>query len=117
MLLNSQVDFHATFVYASNDSTTRKELWNYLVNLKRSIQGPWLVSVDFNCCLHPNDKLAGNQIDWEAVSDFRDCLSECALEDMRFSGNFITWDNKQMEDNRIYSKLDRTLVNTSWMDL
>uniref|UniRef100_A0A803P5S5 DUF4283 domain-containing protein n=1 Tax=Cannabis sativa TaxID=3483 RepID=A0A803P5S5_CANSA len=49
-------------------------------------------------------------------SEFRDCVEECNLEDVKFFGNFFTWSNKQLGDERIYSKIDRVLANPSWLD-
>ncbi|KAK7250900.1 hypothetical protein RIF29_33662 [Crotalaria pallida] len=86
-----------------------------LCQLKQSLAGPWLLSGDFNCCMEANEKLGGNDLDWEAVNDFRHCVSLCELQDMKYRGCFYTWDNKQYEGDRIWCKLDRTLVNADWI--
>ncbi|KAK7259866.1 hypothetical protein RIF29_25481 [Crotalaria pallida] len=40
---------------------------------------------------------------------------KCELHDMKFVGNFYTWDNKQYQTDRIWCKLDRNLVNADWI--
>lgn len=34
---------------------------------------------------------------------------DCGLADIKCSGNFYTWNNKQYDKARIYSKLDKIL--------
>ncbi|KAM6580946.1 uncharacterized protein LOC115695256 [Cannabis sativa] len=48
---------------------------------------------------------------------FKDCVNYCQLEDIRSSGKFFTWCNKQQGRDRIYSKIDRILANSKWSDL
>ncbi|XP_062119307.1 uncharacterized protein LOC133833065 [Humulus lupulus] len=38
------------------------------------------------------------------------------LEDVKYSGNFYTWSNKQQGSDKIYSKIDRVMANQAWMD-
>ncbi|XP_062114014.1 uncharacterized protein LOC133825029 [Humulus lupulus] len=40
----------------------------------------------------------------------------CQLEDVKYSGNFFTWSNKQQGEERIFSKIDRVLANQKWLD-
>ena len=40
----------------------------------------------------------------------------CGLHDMKFSGRFYTWTNKQTGSDRILSKIDRALGNNMWDD-
>lgn len=48
------------------------------------------------------------------IQEFQNCVSSCGLEDAKTSGNFFTWNNKQQGNNRVFSKLDRVLINQSW---
>ncbi|KAK7243833.1 hypothetical protein RIF29_38645 [Crotalaria pallida] len=96
------VQWRATFVYGANDQELRKELWDDLRGIHVSVNTPWLILGDFNCCLDPSEKLGGNQVDWEAMEDFRACVQDCRLQDMRFCGNLFTWCNRQLDGNRIY---------------
>ncbi|XP_062118594.1 uncharacterized protein LOC133832241 [Humulus lupulus] len=47
----------------------------------------------------------------------RDCMTSCQLEDLKFSGCFFTWNNKQQNDERVCSKIDRAMVNSKWTDV
>ncbi|XP_074291299.1 uncharacterized protein LOC141618079 [Silene latifolia] len=52
-----------------------------------------------------------------AESDpFQDCLDTCHLIDSQAQGAFYTWNNKQEPESRIYSRLDRFLINCEWTD-
>lgn len=46
--------------------------------------------------------------------NFNYCCSEAKLEDLRFLGNFLTWNNCSERDNLIACKLDKALVNDKW---
>ncbi|KAK7251598.1 hypothetical protein RIF29_34935 [Crotalaria pallida] len=80
------VEFAITFVYGANDAV-----------------------------LHPHEKLGGQEIEFAQVMDFRNCVDMCNLQDMVSLGCSLTWKNKQIGSDRIYSKLDRALVNDSWI--
>ncbi|VFQ81187.1 unnamed protein product [Cuscuta campestris] len=53
----------------------------------------------------------GSPIIEEDIRDFKACVTECDLEELPSEGPFFTWSNRQNEEHRIYSKLDRALVN------
>ncbi|XP_074266598.1 uncharacterized protein LOC141589875 [Silene latifolia] len=101
-------------VYAYNGIQERKELWERLCTFKRSIQGAWVICGDFNIVLVPAERLGGN-ITVEEMEDFKACLVECEVADVPASGSFYTWCNKQVPSTRIYSRLDRVLVNHKWL--
>ncbi|XP_062074993.1 uncharacterized protein LOC133779000 [Humulus lupulus] len=45
-------------------------------------------------------------------SNFKACLEFCEVRDIKCSGTFYTWNNKQSGDDRVYAKLDRVLANS-----
>ncbi|GAB4856605.1 hypothetical protein Ancab_014521 [Ancistrocladus abbreviatus] len=49
------------------------------------------------------------------VQDFRECIQQVGLMDMRFQGSFLTWRNYQDGDSRIYAKLDRVSHDGEWL--
>ncbi|XP_060217139.1 uncharacterized protein LOC132644565 [Lycium barbarum] len=49
------------------------------------------------------------------IKDFKLCVGECSLQELRSSGAFYTWNNKHDEKSRVYSKIDRVLVNGAWI--
>lgn len=45
------------------------------------------------------------------VREFKYCVEACGLQDLRSSGSYCTWNNKQQGSDRVYSKIDRVLTN------
>ncbi|XP_062085993.1 uncharacterized protein LOC133792101 [Humulus lupulus] len=105
--------FFTTFVYGFNDEEGRKSLWRSLQDLARV--DPWVVLGDFNDILNRDERI-GDRVRYNSNNDFINCVSCCQLEDVKYSGNFYTWSNKQQGSDKIYSKIDRVMANQAWMD-
>ncbi|XP_060190443.1 uncharacterized protein LOC132619609 [Lycium barbarum] len=43
------------------------------------------------------------------------CVVDCSLHDLKSSGAFYTWNNKHVDGSRVYSRIDRVLVNGVWL--
>ncbi|XP_062103902.1 uncharacterized protein LOC133815024 [Humulus lupulus] len=69
----------------------------------------------FNSVLSPSDRLHYHGNGSEMVP-FQSCVEQCGLVDVKFSGNFFTWNNKQEGFSRVYAKLDRVMVNDQWLE-
>ncbi|XP_062110994.1 uncharacterized protein LOC133822613 [Humulus lupulus] len=93
----------------------RDQLWKDLQELAVAITDPWLVIGDFNEIISLHERI-GKKVTTKLSSKFMDCLTSCHLEDLKFSGCFYTWNNKQRAEEKIYSKIDRALVNSQWTD-
>ncbi|XP_060972268.1 uncharacterized protein LOC133038199 [Cannabis sativa] len=106
------MDFLVTFVYAFNDEEGRMILWQDLKAI--STQDPWVVMGDFNDVLEQEERI-GSRVKTLTSHSFKDCVSQCQLEDIKSSGKLFTWCNNQQGDDRIYSKLDRVMANGQWM--
>ncbi|XP_062113350.1 uncharacterized protein LOC133824482 [Humulus lupulus] len=104
-----------TFVYGFNDELSTEQLWKDMQELVVSIVDPWMVIGNFNEILSHHERI-GKKVAAKLSSSFQDCLSFCYLEDLKFSGCFYTWNNKQKAEEKIYSKIDRALVNSQWTD-
>ncbi|XP_074277987.1 uncharacterized protein LOC141601591 [Silene latifolia] len=48
------------------------------------------------------------------MEDFQACVDFCNLVDTTATGSYFTWNNKQEAATRVYSRLDRALVNHDW---
>uniref|UniRef100_A0A803PUR3 Reverse transcriptase domain-containing protein n=1 Tax=Cannabis sativa TaxID=3483 RepID=A0A803PUR3_CANSA len=107
--------FHVTFVYGFNDEKRREELWADLEGLAEKIKESCLVMGDFYKILFANERV-GRKAHALPSQSFKDCVVQCSLEDLKYSGAFLTWNNKQKPDERIYSKIDRAMINPSWMN-
>ncbi|XP_074305611.1 uncharacterized protein LOC141640829 [Silene latifolia] len=49
------------------------------------------------------------------MNDFQACINYCSFIDCPAIGSFYTWNNKQDPSTRVYSRLDRVLVNQEWL--
>ncbi|KAK7275607.1 hypothetical protein RIF29_16726 [Crotalaria pallida] len=110
------VEFFVTVVYGFNDEATRADLWDHLVDIGSSIILPWTVCGDFNAVLNPAEKLGGQESDLNQIQAFRNCLISAHLLDMNYTSCYYTWTNNQDGQDRIFSKLDRVLINDRWMN-
>ncbi|XP_074304562.1 uncharacterized protein LOC141639300 [Silene latifolia] len=102
-------------VYAFNGINDRAPLWGHLRRIAGTIDGPWAIAGDFNCVLAANKRVGGN-VPSSEMEPFRDCVADCGVLDIAATGALYTWNNKQQPEERIYSRLDRVLVNKDWCD-
>ncbi|XP_074299016.1 uncharacterized protein LOC141630021 [Silene latifolia] len=107
--------FHLTMVYAFNELQERKLLWEKLSLFKRQIHGVWVICGDFNTVLVPSERLGGNSTT-EEMEDLKNCVDDCGVADCPASGSYYIWNNKQEVQTRVYSRLDRVLVNYEWFN-
>lgn len=112
------VDIVITLVYGSNFRKERKQLWSELKFLTTSQQIAglsWSVLGDFNQILTATEHSTSTQVSsTRGMQDFRLCLSQAELYDLPFCGNTYIWTNKH-EVGIVAKKLDRILVNDSWL--
>lgn len=97
-------------MYACNERDRREALWEELRSMALKIDGPWVVCGDFNCVLNCDERVGAPVRQWEMAS-MRECMGICRLQDMCSSGNMFTWSNKQEGGARVFSKIDRVMVN------
>ncbi|XP_060200824.1 uncharacterized protein LOC132629104 [Lycium barbarum] len=110
-----QLKFVLSFVYAFNTKEERKTLWESLVEHSENCTLPWMILGDFNSVLYMDDRIGGNPITWAEVADFQQCMEECGLVELPQQGNKYTWNDRHV-DQRIYSKIDRALINEEWLE-
>ena len=116
-LLASMANFFASFIYAFNDNIERRILWKDLLEYKGSFIGtnvsPWLITGDFNVCLHPVDMNNSNIVTAD-MREFRDAVDALDVFDLNFTGKLYTWWDCS-HNSPVFRKLDRVLVNTDWV--
>ncbi|KAE8724788.1 hypothetical protein F3Y22_tig00009942pilonHSYRG00285 [Hibiscus syriacus] len=110
--------FVISVIYGSNDTITRRHLWQNLLELGRNIGHlPWILGGDFNITLHPNESS-----DYELLSpsstpemkEFQDVTQALDLHDHPYFSPLFTWSNKQ-SGSYLARKFDRVLINPNWV--
>ncbi|KAL2943499.1 putative glucan endo-1 3-beta-glucosidase eglC [Bienertia sinuspersici] len=95
----------------------RTPLWDNLREFSRVVGGdPWCVTGDFNAIMNKEDR-QGAVVRWTEIQPMIECVNICGLEDMKSSGRFFTWSNKQEGAKRVLTKTDRALCNGGWCDM
>lgn len=108
-------EFSITFVYGENEEAGREVLWRNIKEIGQKMVKLWLVVGDFNDILAMEERI-GRRKHRRLSTSFLKCVNSCGLEDMKSSGCYYTWNNKQQGEARVCSKIDRTLVNKAWCD-
>ncbi|XP_031277640.1 uncharacterized protein LOC116136063 [Pistacia vera] len=115
VILDSNYFFVCSFVYGSNGSLERKELWRDLMGKAQDFEEiPWVIMGDFNAMRFGHEKIGGSYRWRSYVSDLNNMCNETRLEDLWFMGSFFTWSNMRKGEHRITTKIDRALVNEKW---
>lgn len=111
MVKTKKFSLLVTFVYGLNEGKDRLPLWNDLRTISSLISSPWVCLGDFNAILSLSERISRASPKQSDIDDFSDCLMDCFLADLPFSGPTFTWSNKQRGGDRIWSKLDRVVGN------
>ncbi|XP_075100397.1 uncharacterized protein LOC107821039 [Nicotiana tabacum] len=110
----TQHKFQITFVYGFNDHALRRQLWQELEKIHGVTKKSWVVIGDFNYVLN-RDERVGSPITVSEIKEFKECVGRCSLQELKSSGYFLTWNNKHGDNSRVYSRIDRVLVNGDWV--
>lgn len=120
LCLSTAPPFHYTAIYAANTYQERSELWVELTNTCSTLSlcsSPWMIAGDFNEIIHHKEH--SNPLVNTAPSpmtEFRNCLHQLGVFDLRFSGSLHTWTNS-CPSLPIAKKLDRMLVNSLFLSI
>ncbi|XP_060212194.1 uncharacterized protein LOC132639792 [Lycium barbarum] len=106
---------YVSIVYAKCCSNDRRELWDSLIDLASSINGPWCVGGDFNVIMNSEEKIGGRPHRASKSLDFISSMEACGLTDLGFVGPKFTWCNNRGPGRRIWKRLDRICVNDQWL--
>ncbi|XP_050233455.1 uncharacterized protein LOC126681943 [Mercurialis annua] len=108
-------EFYWTAIYGANDINKRKKLWQNLISISR-IDGPWIIQGDFNAVMSEKDRCGGNSLNLHHLNEMADCMASIGLKEMRSIWSYYTWSNNQVDNNRIWRRIDRALTNVEWQD-
>ena len=116
--LKDNYSFWCSAIYASNNYIDRRVLWRHLLWCEPMVgHNLWFVVGDFNTTRFVNEKIGGNMMYDNAMSDFHECLFNLELADTPFLGPIFTWMNRREGENFIARKLDRCLQNECCIDV
>ncbi|XP_020266575.1 uncharacterized protein LOC109842073 [Asparagus officinalis] len=116
--LDGRVECLVSSIYGHNHQATRKALWQDLLQIQQTVVNkPWILSGDFNAITGQEDKIGGAAVTEAETTDFREFIDKCHLSHLKTEGCHYTWNNKQDSNFRVWSRLDRALVNDSWINL
>jgi len=101
-------------IYASPRFAERCLLWDNLSKVAELHTLPWIIAGDFNEVLMGEDKFGGKPVNISRAINFQDCLNNCGMINLGFSGPRFTWTNQQPLFTLIEERIDRVFVNTGW---
>ncbi|KAH7863070.1 hypothetical protein Vadar_012922 [Vaccinium darrowii] len=94
----------------------RRLLWAAMSSLHLNIGAfSWIQMGDFNVVLRRSERIG--EFDLPAASEFRQCLLATNMEEMITRGFWFTWTNCRGGGGTNMSRIDRVLVNNSWLDV
>ncbi|KAJ0949340.1 putative Endonuclease/exonuclease/phosphatase superfamily [Helianthus annuus] len=94
-------------LYAPNDQSGRRELWEAVINLRLQLPGIWVALGDFNDVRQPDERV-NSPFDPISTSFFNDFICRAGFLEYRMTGGKFTY----ISDNSIikFSKLDKIFV-------
>lgn len=102
-------------VYAKCTKEERRDLWYQMIEVSNDMEGmPHIVIGDFNVVTTQDEKVRGNDVDYNAVGDFNQAIEGSGLRELGFQGTRFTWCNNRVEEDLIMARLVRCLFNHQW---
>ncbi|KAM0917416.1 hypothetical protein ACQ4PT_009527 [Festuca glaucescens] len=104
-------------IYGEPRTELRSKTWDTLRYLRSQDELPWLCAGDFNEVLFQHEQHGGNPRGVSNMVAFGDCLNDCNLSDLGYSGYDYTWNNKREGIDNIQVRLDRGTATTSFLGM
>ncbi|GKC05519.1 putative receptor-like protein kinase [Tanacetum coccineum] len=108
----------ANMCAANEISGLETTLWNEVRAAANIIADkPWIMLGDFNVTMKVEEHSSGGSQITNEMQDIIDCANEVEIEDINSTGLFFTWiKSPSKPETSIMKKLDRILINGSFMD-
>lgn len=87
--------FFISIIYAKSRTSGREDLWRYMRVFSTTINAPWAITGDFNSILSKEEKMGGKSYRLSKSIPFIECLHDCGLRDIGYTGNTFTWCNER----------------------
>lgn len=101
-----------TGIYGNPNRDLHHETWTLLKRLAEISTLPWLLGGDFNEITSLNEKRGGSRRLEKYMQKFREPLDSCDLIDPGFTGLEFIWCNNHVNNDIIWERLDRFLMNS-----
>ncbi|KAH0712277.1 hypothetical protein KY289_008236 [Solanum tuberosum] len=112
-----QTQFTTTIIYAKCKDLLRRPLWDRMLQQANdTANSPWCAVGDYNVITSMDEKLGGVPYNMRKSLEFIAVIEACGLMDLGFSGQKFTWSNKRGIHSRVWKRLDRAMVNDSWLE-
>ncbi|KAL2237629.1 UNVERIFIED_CONTAM: hypothetical protein Sindi_0954600 [Sesamum indicum] len=106
-----------TVIYGANEVVERRELWGSLETIAmQCIDIPWLVGGDFNAVRDLSEICGASGDIRMAMEEFNICIQNAGLLPLPMQGEWYTWHNCSANPRNLWKRLDRMLINDTWMD-
>ncbi|KAJ1270996.1 hypothetical protein BS78_06G095000 [Paspalum vaginatum] len=109
--------WRASFVYGEPRTELRHNFWVLLCFVRSQWSGPWLCAEDFNEVLSSDEHFSRGERGEQQMRFFRECLEDCELTDLGFSGPKYTWSNRHEGNDNVKVRLDRAVANGHFTQL
>ncbi|XP_076934499.1 uncharacterized protein LOC143600808 [Bidens hawaiensis] len=107
-----------SFIYAHNSYLLRRQLWqNLLIHNNFVNNQPWIVMGDFNTIMNLDESTSCASSRDISMVEFKDCIQELEILDLKFTGLQYTWNQKPKGDSGLMKKLDRIMGNQVFNDI
>lgn len=106
-----QNEWVLSVVYGSPDHNRRRALWTELSSFASNITKGWCVCGDFNATLKDDERISVASRPSRADKWFQNWVQQQDMNELDFNGPKHTWSR-----GRSYSRLDRAVVNSKWLD-
>ncbi|GJZ13731.1 RNA-directed DNA polymerase, eukaryota, reverse transcriptase zinc-binding domain protein [Tanacetum coccineum] len=115
--VKKKIKCYCSFIYTANCGIERRILWDELRTAYSVVcDKPWIMG-DFNVTMKVEEHSSGGSQVTSEMQDLIDCANEIKIEDVNSTGLFFTWIKSPLKlETRIMKKLDRILVNESFMN-
>jgi hypothetical protein len=106
-----------TGIYGEPRTELRGKTWEVLRYLRRQDDLPWLCAGDFNEILKQEGQIGVNDRNEQQMESFRECLADCSLIDLGYTGYTYTWDKKRGGAANVQAGLDRATGTDEFLQL
>lgn len=101
------------FIYGLHSVVHRRGIWEALTGILGSHDLPWVILGDFNNVKNYDERINGKNVTYYECRDMMEACTTLGLTDSPYTSNDrFTW----MDKKKIFSKIDRVLLNSNWMN-